>query len=198
MSDKNLEQLIASLKSEAIDKAEQEAEKIISDAKLKAQGILKDAQKGKETAVKDAEKEAEDILHKGKIALQQASRDLVLSLQNDLLDLFKALLEKEIKSEFKAETIKSIITSVVDSMGKGININLPAETYKQLSDFIHLKVKDGDEISFSEDKSLISGLKIAKSKEGWSYNINAETISEALLPFLNTNWIEILKGGAKK
>ncbi|MFC2114322.1 hypothetical protein ACFLRI_03135 [Bacteroidota bacterium] len=195
MSDKNLEQLIDSIKTEAIDKAEKEAEKILSDAKLKAQGILKDAQQKKESELKDAGKEASEIIDKGKIALQQASRDLVLSLQNELLGLFKAALEKEIKAELKPDTIKSIILSVVDNMGKGGQINLPADNLKQLSDFIQTKAKD---MSFSEDDTVSAGLKVVKTSEGWSYNINPETIAEALLPYLNTNWVEILKGGAGK
>ena len=43
MSDKSLDQLIASLKSEAIEAAEKEAEKVLADAKQQADQILRAA-----------------------------------------------------------------------------------------------------------------------------------------------------------
>lgn len=191
MSDKNLEQLIASIKTEAIDKAEKEAEKILGDAKLKAQALMKEAEQAKEEIVRNAKKDSADMMNKGKVALQQASRDLVLSLQNDLLNMFKTALESEIKSGFKADAIKSIILAVVESMGKGSKVDLPPETYRELSSFIQSK---SSEIEFSEDKSLSSGIKITKTKEGWSYGVNPESVTEALLPLLNPTWVDILKG----
>ena len=176
MSEKNLGQLIASLKSEAIEASEKEAAKILEEAKAKADGILHDANQQKSRMLEEAQKEADDIVDKGKLVLQQAARDLTLTLQSDLINLFKNAFETEVKAEFKAELVKDVVKTVVDSIGKDVEIGLPSETYKELADFAQ---NNAQNIAITEDKGMFAGLKVTKTSEGWSYDLNPETITEA-------------------
>ena len=61
MSEKSLDQLIASLKTEAIEAAETEAEKILADAKQQAEQMLQAAADQKATLLANAEAEAAAI-----------------------------------------------------------------------------------------------------------------------------------------
>lgn len=194
MSDQNLDQLIKSLKTEAIDAAEKEAAKILHEATLKAQASLDKAKKKKSQIIADAETEAEAIVRKGEAAIQQAGRDLTLSLQDDLLQLFRSALEIEITKEFTPELVKSVIISMIENVGSGVEIKLPIETIRELGDFISSQIKStGDNILFGQDDSLVSGMKIKETGEGWYYHITPETIAEALQPCLTDYWISILK-----
>lgn len=195
MSDNNLNKLIAQIKSEAIDSAEQEAKKILDLAKEKADKIAADAQKAKEQKLAEATKEADDIVNKGKTVLQQASRDLVIALRNELLGLCKASLEAKVSNEFKPEMLKETIMSVVNSIGSGVQFSLSPEMKKQLADSVIKDLQSRSDISVSEGPTSLKGLKITKTSEGWSYEISPESVTEALFPLLSANWVAILKEG---
>lgn len=194
MSDNNLDQLIASLKTEGIEAAEKAAKKIIDAAEMKAKEIQRDAEKQREQIITGAQQEAEAIVAKGKIVLQQAARDLTLSVQHNLMQVFQSTLEKEVRKGFSPDLIQSVINSVTANIGNDVEINLPKETLMELTDYIHDKVqKNGDEITFNADESLGDTIRISKSQEGWSYHLSPETIATALHPFLTRNWLELLK-----
>ncbi|MBK7409931.1 MAG: hypothetical protein IPJ40_18925 [Saprospirales bacterium] len=97
MSDKTLDKLISSLKSEAIDAAERESNKILEEARSQAQKILKGAEEKRAQMLMDAEKELQATMSNGESALRQAARDLNIDVRNHLLKLFELVLEKEIR-----------------------------------------------------------------------------------------------------
>ncbi|MFQ3579475.1 MAG: hypothetical protein SNJ71_04975, partial [Bacteroidales bacterium] len=95
MNDNNLNQLIAQIKSEAIDAAEIEAKNIVEKAKQEANAIIDQANKQKNEIIAAAQKEATQIVENGKAVLKQASRDMVLSVQNQILDICKKVFEAQ-------------------------------------------------------------------------------------------------------
>ena len=193
MSDKTLDQLIAQLKSEAIDTAEKEAQQIIDKAKTEAQQILNSAKEEREQILSESKKEADDIISKGESALKQSARDLNVSIKNDLLELFKAVLEKEIEKTFTSEMMISVVEKVVNTVGKDVTLKLPADMEQNVVDAIQKQVQtSGSSISILRDRELFSGLSIFKNEEGWSYQITPQEVAELLNTFLSKKWIEIL------
>jgi V/A-type H+-transporting ATPase subunit E len=196
MSDHSLDTFIAKVKSEAIDKAEKEAARILQDAKDKAQLLLDNANAEKDEILAHAKTEAKAIQHKGTIALQQAARDLHIAIKNDLLKLFESVLETKIKKSFTKdkEFYTSIIDKVLDSMGSSVQISLPEDLQDKLVAAIRKKVTKSDKtVHIIQDKKLLSGLSITKTDEGWSYDITAEDIAALLSQHLSQKWIDTLK-----
>ena len=193
MSDNTLDELIAKVKSEAIDSAEKDAQRIIEEAKQKAKQVLKNAEAEKEQMLVDAKTEADAMLNKGKLALQQAARDVDIAVKNDLLKVFKTVLESEVSASFTPDIYASVINKVIDTVGKNIAIALPAELEEQLIDAIRKKVTGSDDgVKISKDEQLFSGLSVTKTDEGWSYDITAEEVSELISQNLNRKWVDIL------
>ena len=193
MSDNTLDELIAKVKSEAIDSAEKEAHSIIEEARQNAQQLLRNVEAEKDQMLKDAQTEADAILNKGKIALQQAARDVHISVKNDLLKVFRSVLETEVAASFSPELYTSVIKKIIDTVGGNTNITLPDKMEDQLIDAIRTKVaQPGNTIEISKDEQLFSGLSITKTDEGWSYDITAEEVSDLLSRHLSQKWIDIL------
>ncbi|MEO1262454.1 MAG: hypothetical protein AAFZ15_26845 [Bacteroidota bacterium] len=194
MSEKNLDQLINSLKTEAIDNAEKEAEKILTDAKQQAQQIVQAAEKKKATVIVEAERESAAILEKGEAALRQAGRDYSISVRNELLDIFQSLLEAETRKAFTPDLMKNAIVKVIENIGGDVELTLSPENAKELADYIHDRLKSsGKIVSIVENNSVLHGFTIALKKEGWSYAVSPEEVATALQKYLNKNWINILK-----
>lgn len=194
MSDKTLDQLISSLKSEAIDAAERESNKILEEARSQAQKILKGAEEKREQILLEAENEAQAMIRKGESALRQAARDLYIAVRNNFLELFGAVLEKEIHNAFTPDLVKSAVMKVIDNIGAEVDLKLPGALEQELADYIRQRMQSSDDFpSIVRDDSILAGFSIAKTDEGWSYRISPEEIAELLQPRLIGKWVEVLK-----
>ena len=194
MSDKTLDQLIASLKAEAIDTAEKESEKILEKAKLQAKQIVQAAEEKRSNLLSEAEQEAQAILSKGENALRQAGRDYSISVRNELLNVFQAVLEDEIRKEFTPDLLKTAIVKVIENISSDVELSLSEDFSKELADYIHNRLKSSEKlVSIIEDNSVLNGFSITQKSQGWSYTISPEEVAEALKNQLNNNWKNILK-----
>ena len=193
MSDKTLDKLIAQLKSEAIDSAEEASQKIVEDAKVKAQTIIKNAEDERLQMLSEAKKEAQDTISKGESALKQAARDLNVTVKNDLLKLFKAVFENEVEKSFSSDLIKTAVLKVIDTIGSDLEVKLPETMKQELVDAIRKQIQASDNsIAILKDKNLLNGLSITKTDQGWSYQITPEEVTELLTSNLSEKWINIL------
>jgi V/A-type H+-transporting ATPase subunit E len=194
MSDKNLGQLITSLKVEAIDAAEKEAGKILEEARLQAQQIVQAAEEKRDTLISEAKQAAQTLRSKGESALRQAGRDYSISVRNELLEVFHTVFEKEIRNEFTPDLMKTTITSVIESIGGEVEFKLSKELSKELADYIHTRLRSSEKlVSIMEDNSILNGFSITNKSQGWSYTVSPEEVAGALKNYLNSNWVEILK-----
>jgi vacuolar-type H+-ATPase subunit H len=197
MSENTLEQLIASLKTEAIDVAEKESKRILDTAKLRAKDILKAAEEKREIILSDAKKEARDIINKGNSALRQAGRDYSISVRNEILKIFQIVLQKETRHEFTPDLIKTAIIKTIENIGSDVELRFSKEVSDELADYIHTRFKATENhVSLIEDNNVLNGFSISKKDQGWSYSITPEEVAEALGKHLTNNWINILKNEA--
>jgi V/A-type H+-transporting ATPase subunit E len=194
MSDIALDQLIASLKKEAVDAAEKESEEILEKARLKARQIVQEAEAKKAALLAEAEEQAQDILNKGEIALRQAGRDYSISVRNELLQMFGAVLKTEAQQAFKPELMKTAIVNAIENIGSNVELKLSSEFSKELSAYIHGRLQSSSQVvSIVEDNTALNGFSITQEKEGWSYTISPEEVAEALYKHLSHSWVDILK-----
>ncbi|WP_303315765.1 hypothetical protein Q4Q34_14180 [Flavivirga abyssicola] len=197
MSEKTLDKLITTLKSEAIDAADKASKKIVEDAHTQAKKIVKVAEEKRKQILMDAEKEKEATLSKGKSALQQAARDLHITLQNSLLKLFGAVLEKEVHKVFTPDLLKSAVVKVIENIGSGIELKLSEDFEQALADHIHQHLKTSkDFVSITKADNMLNRLSIIKTDEGWSYHISPEEVAALLNTHLSGKWMNILKNEA--
>lgn len=194
MSDKSLDQLISSLKSEAIEAAERESNKILEEARSQSRKILKAAEEQRDRMLTDAGNEAQATIRKGESALRQAARDLHIAVRNNLLKLLGAVLEKEIHAEFTPDLVKSAILKVMENIGGEVELKLPETFEQELADYIRRRLQQSEDlVSITRDDSILAGFSITKTNEGWSYDISPEEIAGLLEPYLIGKWVDILK-----
>ena len=194
MSEKSLDKLITTLKSEAIEAADKEALEILGNAQEQADKIIKEAEAKSEALLKDAEKEAQAILDKGKNALQQAARDVNVSVRHDVLQLLGTALKNEVEAAFTPGLIEKVVLKVTDNLDSGVALKLPEALEQDLAAQIQKRLQaSGNLITISKDASLNNGFSIVNTDQGWSYDITPEEVTELLHAHLSPRWIKILK-----
>ncbi len=193
MSDQNLEKLIASLKSEAIDAAEKKSTEIVEAAQLEAKKIIQEAEAKKERILLNADKEAKAIIEKGESALRQAARDLNISVRMELIQLLGAVLEKEVSKSFTPDLIKTSVLKIIENIGTQIELKLPPDLEQELATYVHHQLQISNDLaSITKENKYLKQLSVKKTDEGWSYQISPEVISELLQSHLIDKWAKLL------
>jgi len=193
MSEKSLDKLIETIKTEAIDAAEEKANAIIQTAEAKAKTIVENAEKRQTEIVSKSQKEAEQILAKGENALRQAARDVKLSLRNEVLALLKAVLHRDIDENFTPELSQEAILKITENIGGKVNLELPETLKEKLSSKTVKLLQDNNTKLVFGDHGFAKRLVIEKEDEGWGFVITPEEITELLYGYLSPKWVQLLK-----
>jgi len=175
------------LAAQVREKAQEEAERIVSDAKRNAQSI-----------VDKAEAEARQFEEAAKESLRQAGRDLLLNVKKALTELLEGILKREIREaldrEFLEHALMTLINNWDQKEGRAIEVQLPEKQQKEVTDFLlkqlAQELKTGVEIKPSP--RIESGFKI--SEKDAFYDFSDKGLTEFLMEFLNPRVAEALKG----
>jgi len=196
--DVQLKELIEKIKSEGVKTAEDQAAEIIRKAEQKAEAIIADAESQAKTARDKASADAARFEATGNEALKQSSRDLIISTNNKLEEIFARLLKNEVDEVLKGSFLESVIMTVVKNWKNDLedmSVLLPENELKKLES--GLKTKISKEIKGSLEIKPLSGLDSGfrvSSKDGSAYfDFTGEGISGLLSELLNPKIASLLQ-----
>ncbi|UII76496.1 hypothetical protein LV716_01530 [Flagellimonas sp. HMM57] len=199
MSEKTLDSLIATLKTEAIEGAEKESDAILKAAQNEAKRIVEEAEEKQKQILSNAQKEADATLSKGESALRQAARDVTVSLQNDLIQLLKAVLERDVATNFTPDVLGAAVVKVIENIGDEVALELSPDLEVKLADYIQQRLQKSDTLAgITTNSTLSKSLNITKKDQGWNYHISPEAVTELLGIHLSDKWMKILKSEIEK
>lgn len=192
-----IQDLVASIQKEGIDKANKEAEKIIAAAEKKADNIIKSAKKEADKVLSDADREIALRDQSAKASLSQAARDVQLSLKKSLTDQMNVLLEEKVKTTFKSKDFVKLIKDIL-SLGfydaNNTELQISEKDYKELATVLTKelgdKIKEGLEIK--PVKNVNFGFRLADKDGSGHFDFSAEATAELLIPFLSPAIAEIV------
>jgi len=197
-----LQELTEKIYREGIEKANEEAEKILTAAKNEAEEILALAKKEAESIVKGAEKDAGDLTKNSLNELQLASRQALTDLKQKIVDLIQTeTIKPETKTalqdgEFARHIIKTIVANWNPSDSKSVDLNvlLPAEQQKEFEIFFANKtgkiLYNGLEVNYSE--KVKSGFKIGPKDEGYMISFTQDDFENFFKAFLRPKLVQML------
>ena len=199
--DVQLKELIERIKSEGVENAEQQAEKIVREAEERAKQIVADAEKEADSIRKNAEEEARKREATGRETLKQAGRDLLLSVEKRLQSLFDRIITEETGNAMKGEYLQDLIGKVVEQLESDVQDLSVLVDEKELGNIekgLHSKLSEALSAGM-EIKPLHgveAGFRVAYKDGSAYFNFTAEGIAEILSAYLNPRLAEILKEAA--
>ncbi len=200
--DVKLEKLIETIRQEAVDKGQLEADSIIDDATEKAEKIIKDAENKAEKLIKNAEKDAEKIHEKTRQALKQAARDVELSLKEKISALFDRVFKNEVAKTMKPEFLETLVRDIIKQWSKdgsieiGVNSEVKKNLEKTLFAGLNDEVKQG--VTLAAAQGLTHGFRVMIKDASVYYDFSDKTIAETLKVFISPSLREILYQNDKK
>ena len=197
----DIQGLLNRIQSDGIAKAEAEKKQILDDAKQQAEAILAKAKADAEEIVKNANAEAAVSESKGKAAVKQAARDVLLGLQTELQKRLDAIVRDSLGQAITPEVMGQIVTKMAekylsqDNNGTIEMLLSPAdaeamETGLKAGLLANLKAKP--EIQISSD--LSSGLKIGVKGSDLFFDFSDDALTEVICSYAGPKLAAAIKG----
>jgi V/A-type H+-transporting ATPase subunit E len=198
--DIQLQELIEKIKKDGIETASKEAAAVKANAEAEAKRIVEAARKEAEGLISSGKEDAERSEKAGIAAVEQASRNLVLSFKEEIQSLLDRIVSRETTAAFNADTIKSVLPDVI----KGLSLNKSIDVIVNEKDAGAIDSWAKGAISAEISKGLVikagkvgAGFKVAEKDGSAYFDFSAEAVTEAFTAYLNPRLGNALKSAAK-
>lgn len=200
----NLNDLIQKIKSEGIDEAERKSEEIIKEARRAASEILNKARQDASSITEEVEEEIRKREESSKIALEQAARDIILSIRTSLTEIFNSLIKKEYQNVLSGKILETVLLKLIEGWQKNEMGDTDIELFLSESDRDALfegflsklkeEIKSGIELKIHPD--IEGGFRIGMKGSHVYYDFTDKGIADILAEYLNPrfyNFIDSLR-----
>jgi V/A-type H+-transporting ATPase subunit E len=188
-----LQGLLDKIQEEGIKKADDEKGKIISSARKEADDILSSARKDADSIVKKAKDDAANSERRAKAAIQQAARDIILALKDDILKRLNKVAKLAVDEAMTPEMMAKIIEQMVKGFcGKSSEKEIKIEAIVNKKDLEKAEkifngqlledIKANPQISVGSDIS--GGLKIGFSDSDILFDFSDESLAGLICQFI--------------
>ncbi len=193
--EQQIQDLVASIRKEGIEKANADAARIISEANEKAKAIVDEAKKESEKMILDAKAQIDTDRASSEASIKQSARNVSLSLQKNIEDTYSAILQKECADAMHGDALISILKTVIPAELSGKVVELSAkdisELAEKLSSEFALEIKTG--LEFKPSSSVSSGFRITE-KDGSGYiDLSGESVAALIFPYLSPSLKAIIQ-----
>jgi V/A-type H+-transporting ATPase subunit E len=193
MAEEMLQGLLDKINEEGIKKADAEKEKIISDAKAEAEKIISQAKSEADSIKKKAEEDATNSESRAKAAIQQAARDIILSLKEDLLSRLNKVVKNSIGDAMTPEVMGQTLLEMAKSYREqnpdsepGIEVLITKNDLEKIEKLFKGSLvndlKESPDISIGHDFG--SGLKIGFKGSDVFFDFSDDAISDLICQFI--------------
>ena len=195
-----LHELIAQIKKDGVDAAENQASTIINDAKAQAEKILADAQAQAEKLLQNAKTENEKMVRSGEDAIRQAGRNLLISFRESVAKELRVITGDAVTAAYARENLAGMILSVVENWTKNpecenLTVILNEQDLAALEETLvsALKEKMLQGVTLKASDSFDGGFRIAVADGSAYYDYSAEAVVDMLSGYLSPRVAQLLK-----
>lgn len=194
-----LKHLIEQIQKEGVEKANEQADTIISQAKKKAAKIISEAEKKALKTQKKAETESLAFAERSVKTLQQAARDLLITVGQGCEKVVTETLGKEVDGALSGDLLQKMITGVIEQGKDGIELTVSESDKAGLVSFCaKLAKKSGQEIELTSDSEILSGFKVGFKGKNVYLDYTGEAVATALAAFLRPELAKTVSGVARE
>ncbi|HEY5653446.1 MAG TPA: hypothetical protein VIR63_03645 [Pontiella sp.] len=194
-----LKHLIEQIQKEGVEKANEEANTIISQAKEKAAKIVAEAENTAQETLKKAEIESVAFADRSIKTLEQAARDLLITIGQGCEKVVTETLGKEVDSALSGDLLQKMISEVV-LQGQGSAVVAVTEADKAALTAVCADIakQSGNSVNLVADNEVLSGFKVTFDGKNVSLDYSGEAVAEALATFLRPELAKIVSGIARE
>ena len=195
-----LKHLIDQIQKEGVEKAEKQADEILAQAKAKAAKIVSEAERKVEELKAKAKTEAESFAERSKKTLEQAARDLLITVGQGCERVVSEILGQEVDKKLKGDLLEKIILNIVEQApADGLALAVSPEDQKALTAYCAtLAKKKKKPIDLVSDSEILSGFRVTFKGDNAYLDFTGEALADALSAFLRPELAKITSQVARE
>ena len=197
-----LQHLIDRIRQEGVENGEKTAEALIADAKTKAAAIVAEAQKKAQEATAKAEADAKAFAERGRQTLQQAARDLLISIGGSVGRVVSGVVDAKVGAALTPETVGQMLVKLAASYGSAENLTvaLGEADAAALKGGVSKEVNDmlAKGLQIESDREIFKGFRLGTKGGQVFHDFTKEAIAESLANFLRPDLADVVKKAAKE
>lgn len=200
-----LQELTQKLYNEGVEKANEEADKIIAEAKAEADKLKKNAQKEAEEIINEAEQKSVEIKKNVHSELELASKQTIRTVKQQVVELITSkVIDETVKKSFDDEKfVKEIIETIIKNWNPqkdesiDLAVLLPEKLEKEFEKYF--KAKSGKELNanleLSFSNAVKGGFKIGPADNSYKISFTEDDFINFFKSYLRPKTVEMLFQG---
>ncbi|MEW5758849.1 MAG: hypothetical protein AB1755_05230 [Candidatus Omnitrophota bacterium] len=199
----NIDDLIEKINQEGVLAAEKKAKDIENNALRKAEEIISDAKIKSQNLLNEAKDRIEKMSQKEKELINQAARDMLISLRKEINSMLDKITIHEVHKALSTETMVKIISGLIKEYkgkeDKDVVIDLSKEDLHILERVLLSKLKEETkkQIILKTSSDIKGGFLISFDANKSHYDFSDKAIAEYIGTYLKPKLNEILKETVK-
>lgn len=200
----DLQALIDHLQRDAVDEGQRRAHAIVAEAQAQADAKLRAAEAEAARIVRDAERDAEVFTERATVALEQAGRDLLITVRQAIDELLSELIHASLNEELRPGVLAEMLVKMADAYTaqggreRRMAVLLNEEDLDALT---HLYVQRYRErmaqgVELRLDDSVRKGYRVQIVDENVTHDFTIDAIAEELSRYLRPRLAEMLPRAA--
>ncbi len=199
-----LQSLLDRIEKDGVDKANAKADEIVKAGEAKAAELVKQAEADAEALLAKAEADSKAFEERAAKALDQAARDVILSVERSVAAIFARIAGEEVTEALDTVTVRNCITTLVESYAKAnaegtrlaivLSDKQKADVAAYLTQKFQLRLSGG--LTIEGSQVIESGFKVAVTDKDVEHDFTGEAVAEALGTLLRNDLAAIVKGVA--
>lgn len=200
----DLEHIIDRIRKEGVDEAERRSGEIIASARKQAASMIDEARSEADRILAETGEKTKSIEKRSLAALDQAARDLLLTIEEAVENIFEDLIHEAVDGAMDETLVRDVLTKVIGECftgdgGDGVEVLLSPEDGQKLVEFFATRYKEKMEqgLELKTDSEVLKGFRISLKGQSVFLDYTSEAVAEALANFLRPRLAEIVKCAAQ-
>jgi len=199
-----LQGLLDRIQKDGVDKAQAEANRILADAREKAAGIVAQAEADAATRRSEADRAAALAEERSRRAIEQAARDVILSIGESLSGALREIVRQETNPILAGDSLAALIHRAIESCAArvgesaSLSVILAPEDHEKLGQALLARfgkaLKHGLEIR--GDASVVRGFRVSVVNENVEHDFAQDAVVDALCQIVRPRLAGIIRAAA--
>ncbi len=200
-----LQNLLERIQKEGVDRADEQAAKIIDEAKTKAKTIVAEAETQSAALIEKAKEDSELFTKRSESAIAQAARDLILSVGEAITETLQSIISRNMDGVMDSDALPGLIKDTIAAYQKAggesnLEVILNKEQKEAVEKFFMKELADSMKagLTIRSNRNIVSGFRVSMKDSGVQHDFTGEALSTAIGELLRPQLAEIIRKSLAK
>ncbi len=195
----NLQNLIERIQKEAVNKADEKSAAIIAKANEEASRILESAKAEAAAVLEKADKDSAAYAERSERAIQQAARDVLISVGRRIEKMISEILSREVEKNLSENTIKDMLLLLAKNYSTDTELVFSEADKAKLSSFAvgEFSKALGKGVKVESDSGIKFGFRVKVDNGKVSHEFTSDEIAASLASVVRPELAKIVSEAAQ-